>query len=68
MIAAARSGEPAALGALGETARYLTIGASNIVLALNPQTIVVAGRLTESQDPGERRKIKEELARMTFGE
>ncbi len=28
----------------------------------------LAGRLAESQDPGERRKIKEELARMTFGE
>ncbi len=28
----------------------------------------LAGRLAESQDAGERRKIKEELARMTFGE
>jgi hypothetical protein len=28
----------------------------------------LAGRLAESQDPGERRRIKEELARMTFGE
>lgn len=28
----------------------------------------VADRLTESDDAGERRRLKEELARMTFGE
>ncbi len=28
----------------------------------------LANRLSESRDPGERRRIKKELARMTFGE
>lgn len=50
MFAAARQGEETALTALRETARYLTLGVSNIVLALNPELIVVAGRLTEVWD------------------
>ena len=29
---------------------------------------VLANRLSESRDPGERQRIKKELARMTFGE
>jgi hypothetical protein len=28
----------------------------------------LVGRLTESRDPSERRRLKEELARMTFGD
>ena len=29
---------------------------------------LLAGRLTETSDAGERRRLKEELARMTFGD
>jgi hypothetical protein len=32
------------------------------------QFFALANRLTESADPNERERIKEELARMTFGE
>ncbi|HCC57331.1 MAG TPA: hypothetical protein DEQ47_08705 [Solibacterales bacterium] len=50
VIAASLNGEKSAIKALRQTARYLAIGISNIVLALNPQVIVVAGRIMESWD------------------
>jgi predicted NBD/HSP70 family sugar kinase len=42
------SGETASLAAIGDTARYLSVGVSNIAFALNPQVIIVAGRLTQA--------------------
>lgn len=42
------SGEAASVAAIGETARYLSVGVSNIAFALNPQVIIVAGRLTQA--------------------
>lgn len=47
LLNAARGGDPAALGAIAETARILSIGISNIVFSLNPEVIVLSGRITE---------------------
>ncbi len=46
MLAAAKSGEARALSALRETARYLSLGISNIGFVFNPAEVVVAGRIT----------------------
>jgi predicted NBD/HSP70 family sugar kinase len=37
-----------ALGAVTETAKYLSIGLSNIFLALNPEVIIVAGQIVNA--------------------
>ncbi|WP_321477232.1 ROK family transcriptional regulator [uncultured Paludibaculum sp.] len=50
LLAEARQGAPDAMRALEETARYLSIGISNIVLALNPELIVIAGEITAAWD------------------
>ena len=42
------SGDAAAVAAIDETARYLSMGVSNIAFALNPEVIIVAGRLTQA--------------------
>lgn len=46
LLAAAWGGEAEAIGTLRETARYLSLGISNIAFALNPAEVVVAGRIT----------------------
>lgn len=43
----ARRRDARALAVFEETARYLSIGVSNIVLALNPAAIVLAGQITK---------------------
>jgi hypothetical protein len=58
--------------------RYCTRkGTANVASAQNRfesddkqknQLVALADRLAESQDPAEREKLKEELARITFGE
>jgi predicted NBD/HSP70 family sugar kinase len=48
MLAALGTREPAAVAALEETARYLALGISNIAFALNPELIIVAGRVAEA--------------------
>jgi predicted NBD/HSP70 family sugar kinase len=50
MLAAAKAGEARALGTLKETARYLSLGISNIGFAFNPAEIVVSGRITAVWD------------------
>jgi predicted NBD/HSP70 family sugar kinase len=50
LIDAARQGDQRALTAFHETARYLSLGVSNIVLALNPEVVVLGGRLTRVWD------------------
>jgi predicted NBD/HSP70 family sugar kinase len=45
--AALPSGEAAALAAVEKTAQYLALGISNIAFMLNPEVIIVAGRITE---------------------
>ncbi|MCC6585456.1 MAG: ROK family transcriptional regulator [Bryobacterales bacterium] len=47
LLGAARHGDANALNALQETARYLSAGISNIMLAFNPELIVLAGRIME---------------------
>ena len=50
MLAAARAGDPHALSCLHQTARFLSLGISNIAFALNPAEVVVAGRITSAWD------------------
>jgi len=46
LIGLANNGEPQAVAALKETAKYLGIGISNLVVGLSPQAIVVSGSIT----------------------
>ena len=50
LIGAARQGDVRALAAFQETGRYLSVGMSNIFLALNPEAVVLAGRITRVWD------------------
>lgn len=47
---AARAGQRDALASLEETARFLSLGISNIAFALNPNAIVVAGQIRSVWD------------------
>ena len=44
----ALGGEPAAIDALTETAHYLGIGISNLIVGLSPEAVVVGGRITRA--------------------
>jgi predicted NBD/HSP70 family sugar kinase len=44
----ALGGEQAAIGALTETAHYLGIGISNLIVGLSPETVVVGGTITRA--------------------
>jgi glucokinase-like ROK family protein len=46
VLAAARGGDPAAAQALSEVGRHLGIGLASLVNALNPDLVVVGGRLS----------------------
>jgi predicted NBD/HSP70 family sugar kinase len=46
----ARAGERRALRAVRETGKYLSLGISNIVFALNPRTVILSGHITEIWD------------------
>jgi predicted NBD/HSP70 family sugar kinase len=48
VIQCAADGDTRALSALTTTAEYLSAGLSNIVCALNPQTIIVSGQITQA--------------------
>ncbi len=48
LAAAAERGEPTALALWKETGKYLGIGLANIVYALNPEFIVIAGGVSRS--------------------
>jgi predicted NBD/HSP70 family sugar kinase len=48
LVDLAFAGDKAATEALAETGRYLSLGVSNIVFALNPEKILVAGRITRA--------------------
>jgi len=50
LLEAARAGEEKAVATLRETARFLSLGISNIAFALNPKTVILAGRITELWD------------------
>jgi Transcriptional regulator/sugar kinase len=49
-VQAARSGDPAAVAALRETASYIALGVSNIAFALNPGALILAGEITDAWD------------------
>jgi N-acetylglucosamine repressor len=50
IIARARSGQPTAVRALKETARYIGIGLVNVVNTLSPERVIVGGELTAAWD------------------
>jgi glucokinase len=50
VVAAARSGDLAALAAVEETARHLALGIANLVSILNPEMIVLGGGLMQAGD------------------
>jgi N-acetylglucosamine repressor len=50
LVELANIGEESALGALRETARYLGVGLSNLIVGLSPQAIVVSGAITKAWD------------------
>ena len=50
LLRLAFAGDKRALGALSDTAKYLSIGLSNIFLALNPEIIIVAGQVVNAWD------------------
>ncbi len=50
MLASARSGNGQALGSIRETARYLSLGISNLGFLFNPAEVVIAGRITAVWD------------------
>ncbi len=48
LLDAAKEGSPEAIHALEQTADYLSLGISNIVFALNPELVIVAGKITSA--------------------
>ena len=62
LLAEAEAGEPAALDAFSDTARWLGIGLAGIVNVLNPSLVLLGGRLTSSY-PYVRSTLEAELDR-----
>ncbi len=50
VITAARNSDPVARDVLAETGRYLGLGIANIVKAVDPNAVIVGGRITEAWD------------------
>ncbi|MCX6624998.1 MAG: ROK family protein, partial [Acidobacteria bacterium] len=48
LMAAAKEGDERAIQALERTAEYLSLGISNIVFGLNPEMVIVAGKITSA--------------------
>lgn len=46
VVARARAGEPRAVAAIQETARYLGLGLANVINALNPGRVFIGGEIT----------------------
>jgi predicted NBD/HSP70 family sugar kinase len=62
VLADAEAGDPAALAAFAETGRWLGIGLAGIINILNPELVVLGGRLTASH-PYIRSTLEAELDR-----
>jgi predicted NBD/HSP70 family sugar kinase len=62
VLADAEAGDPAALAAFAETGRWLGIGLAGIINILNPELVVLGGRLTASH-PYVRSTLEAELDR-----
>ncbi len=50
LVALAKSGEAQAVKALKQTANYLGIGISNLIVGLSPQAVIVSGIIAEAWD------------------
>ncbi len=50
LVALAKSGEVQAVKALKQTANYLGIGISNLIVGLSPQAVIVSGIIAEAWD------------------
>ncbi len=50
LLQGAERGEGRAVNAIRKTAHYLSIGISNIFLALNPEVVILAGQITQVWD------------------
>jgi predicted NBD/HSP70 family sugar kinase len=50
MLAAAKRGDARSFASFRETAKYLSLGISNIGFAFNPAKVIIAGRITEIWD------------------
>ena len=50
LVALANNGEAQAIQALKETARFLGIGISNLIIGLSPQAVIVSGIITQAWD------------------
>ena len=50
IIARARAGQPQAVRALRETARYIGIGLMNVIHTLSPERVIVGGEITAAWD------------------
>jgi N-acetylglucosamine repressor len=50
MLAAARKGDTRSLASFRETAKYLSLGISNIEFLFNPAKVIIAGRITAIWD------------------
>ena len=48
VVERALGGEQAAIDAMTETAHYLGIGISNLIVGLSPETVVVGGQITRA--------------------
>ena len=57
LISLAENGEKQAINALKETAAYLAIGISNLIIGFSPKRVVVSGRIVRAWD-----LIKEEIS------
>jgi len=71
LVKRARSGESKALAALHSTARYLGLGLSSIINAIDPSQIYLGGEITEAWDliePQVREAIKERTLTKELGE
>ena len=62
VLAAAEAGEPKALDAFAETGRWLGIGLAGVINVLNPELVLLGGRLTASY-PFVRASLEAELDR-----
>jgi predicted NBD/HSP70 family sugar kinase len=50
LLKLAKSGDKHAIEALKETAKYIGIGISNLIIGFSPQAVVVSGRITQAWD------------------
>jgi predicted NBD/HSP70 family sugar kinase len=73
LIDSAQAGEPLALKSLKETARFLGIGISNLIVGFSPQAVVISGNIVRAWDLIKdeinclaERSVRQELERTTI--